>query len=315
MAAPKNYGRSLAYLQFQARLTSEIRNFWYLNNSTHYAKRWIESIPSEDIPATLGKFKGDEDHPFTSLDIPPNVFMDTQSDVLSSLRENTVVTFVTALEVYLFNAVERTIFLHPACMKDSGLTFTASELAGFMDKDEPKVAFASAVADKYMRNKSHAEMIKKLAKMIQSGVATSLKSDVEEWNKWSLVRNSIVHVGRGVSQDLYEVWKTRFTSVESPLNIKDREVVRVHHLALKIAKELDSRFIETTVKSSDAELFARELFVLYGISNPSQLSSQVSRILKCKFSKSNAERALALQRQGEKIIGFRFTPEMFKGVT
>lgn len=314
MATANSYGRSLAYLQFQARLTSEIGNFWYLNNSTIYAKRWIESIPSKDLPITLGRFSGDERNPFTSLDISPSAFIDRQADVVSSLKENTIVTFVTAFEVYLLNAVERTVFLNPGCMKDSDLSFTASDLSGFISNGEPKVAFARGVADKYMRNKSHAKMIKRFAKIIKSGVETTLKTDIEEWANWSLVRNSIVHAGRGVSQDLYDAWRLRFGSVGSSLEIRDREVVRVHYLALKIARELDTRLVETTIKFNDAELFARELFVLFGISDPGQLSLKVSQILGGRFKKSQAEKAIALQRRGEKITGFRFTPEMFRGV-
>src|SRR5437899_179519 len=94
-------GRSLPHLSFDLCLTEEIRNYYYLNNSLIYAGRWLEGIPSAERPARLGLFPGDDRAPFTSLDISIPDFIAAREDVAAALRENTIVTFVTAFEVYL----------------------------------------------------------------------------------------------------------------------------------------------------------------------------------------------------------------------
>src|ERR1039458_4949123 len=88
----------------------------------------------------------------------------------------------------------------------SSMKIEAKELAAAVPRGDVRRWFATRVADNYIRNKNHAEMISKIAKFSKAGISARLKDKIDEWNKWSFVRNAIVHTSRFVTSDLAQIW-------------------------------------------------------------------------------------------------------------
>ncbi len=286
--------KSIAYLKFRTLLEQEIRTFWHLLSSLEYAERWLEAAN----PARLTLHPGDDKYPFRAIDITPKEFISEQTTVSSHLRENTLISFVTAFECYLSELLERLVYVDPSLLDDSELQISAKELASAVQTADPKRWLATKVTDKYLRNKTHAEMISKMDKFCKAGVSKSLADEIAEWSRWSLVRNSIAHTSRQVTSELSKAWPERFPAAGGPIALENKELARIHHLALKIADAIDERAVKTRIQKHDELLLAREIFVQRGISEPSALKATLGKVMTVKVSKIDIDKTLAAQRRG-----------------
>jgi hypothetical protein len=317
-AAPQpirsKYGRSLSFLQFKLRLTAELREFWYLTNSTFYAQRWVQSLQGNQRPATLGAYPGDGEYNFHSLDIPPSEFELIAPSVRDQLRNMAVVALVTTFEVYLSETLKRILVLEPTLLNTSGLEFTAPQIVDWLSSATPGVPFADTAGERLLRNKSHMEMIEKVSRFARADVIKGHSASVETWSNWVLARNSIVHLGGSVSFELAKAWPGRFPAAGATVHLSDKEVAHVGYLALRLASAIDSRAVDSVITDRDSHLLARELFARYGMADPRSLSRAVSKHLETKFSKNQAEKAVADQRRQGDIGGFQFSEQLIAAI-
>ncbi|MCC4212960.1 hypothetical protein [Leeuwenhoekiella parthenopeia] len=306
--AKKNYGKSLALQHFYKSIEAEIRNYWQINTSLIYSERWWKTIPEIDLPARITLYPGDNKIPFTSIDLPPKTYLENHNSVLQITRENSIVNFITVFEVYLFNIVKRMMYLQPTLIGESGMPFEAKEIADEMENDNVREWFAEKVTQKYIRNKSHLMMVKRLESMLKYQLNDPSDGLVEDWNKWTYVRNAIIHNGRETSDDLSRVWNERFTSVGAPLNMTDADIIKLPYIAIELAKKVDKIIMESVIQNEDAGLLVRELFVRNGIEESQDLAKSVWNILNSRLGKPLVQKYLAYQkRTGAKINGWRFT--------
>lgn len=289
--------RSVAFLKFRSLLEQEIRTFWHVVASLEYAERWLSSA----MPGKLTAHPGDNRYPFKAIDISTSEFLGEQSQVLSHIRENALVSFVTAFECYLAELLERLIYLDPSLVADSDLQISAKELAEAVPTVDIKRWLAAKVTDKYLRNKTHAAMISRLDTFCKAGVSKSMTADIEEWSRWSLVRNSIVHTSRQVTPELSKSWSARFPAAGTPIILENKELARIHHLALQIAEAIDGRAVVTIIRKQDELLIARELFIQRGIGEPNILKATLGKIMRVKVTRVELEKMLADQRRGRQL--------------
>jgi len=302
------YGKSLAQQHFRRSIEAEIRNHWLIKTSVIYTKRWWEKIGEGEMPVRITEFPGDNINPFNSIDISPAEYLESISKTEKFTEENSIVNFITAFEVYLFDITKRILFLAPELVGESEMPFEAKEIAEAMNNNNLKDWFAEKVTYKYIKNKTHLKMIQKLGKVLKFDLYNPMKEIIEEWNKWTYVRNAIVHNGRQVSEDLNRVWPDKFPSASVGLNLEERDIVRVHYLAMELCKYIDKVLVDRVIGPEDSILLIRELFVRFGIDNPKELSSRVFHVLNSKMKIPMIEKCLGHQRKtGEEIKGWNFT--------
>ncbi|MCK0160496.1 hypothetical protein [Allomuricauda sp. F6463D] len=306
--AKKNYGKSLALQHFYKSIEAEIRNYWQINTSLIYSERWWNGIPEADLPARITLFPGDNKTPFSSIDLPPKTYLANHNNVLQLTRENSIVNFITVFEVYLYNIVKRMMYLKPSLVGESEMPFEAKDIAEEMENNSVREWFAEKVTQKYIRNKSHLKMFKRLEQILKYQINDPKDGLVEDWNNWTYVRNAIIHNGRETSEDLVRVWNSRYSAVGTPLNLEDADVIKVPYIAMELAKKIDKIILEKAIQNEDAGLLVRELFVRNGTDEPQELAKSVWNILNSRLGKPLVQKYLAYQkRTGAKIKGWRFT--------
>ncbi len=188
------------------------------------------------------------------------------------------------------------------------MPFEAKDIAIAMNTNDFRDWFAEKVTYKYIKNKTHLKMIQKLQQVIKYELYNPMKTIIEEWNKWTYVRNAIIHNGRQVSSDLIKVWPERFTVISENLNLTDRDIIRVHYLAMELCKFIDRIMIEKIVKHEDACLLVREIFVRHGIDDPKELSRRIYRVLNHKLSTPMVDKCLGYQRKtSAAVCGWNFS--------
>ncbi|KQB60375.1 MULTISPECIES: hypothetical protein [Acidovorax] len=292
--------KSIAFLKFRSLLEQEIRTFWHVIASLEYAERWLSSAS----PTKLTAHPGDNRYPFKAIDISTHEFLSEQMQVSSHIRENALVSFVTAFECYLAELLERLIYLKPSLVADSDLQIPAKDLAEAVPTADIKRWLAAKVTDKYLRNKTHAAMISRLDTFCKAGVSKSMAADIEEWSRWSLVRNSIVHTSRQVTPELSKSWAARFPAAGDPVVLVNKELARIHHLALKIAEAIDVRAVSTVIHKRDELLIARELFIQRGISEANVLKATLGGVMRVTVTRIDLQKMLADQRRGKQPDGW-----------
>jgi hypothetical protein len=298
-------GRSLTFAKFKKSLEGEIRAFWHVLASLEYSARWWGGISTP--PTRLSAYPGDDRNPFRSIDIPVDMYLADFERVRSHIRENAVVSFVTAFEYFLLEMLERLIYLDPSLIDDSSMPIEAKTLATIIPSTDVRRWLAARVADKYLRNKTHAQMIEKLDKFSKAGVSGRLKDEIVEWSNWSLVRNAIVHTSRFVTSELALAWPERFGGAGSRLKLTDRDIARVHHLAMTLSMAIDERAVKSVIGTNDARVLAREIFVHKGISNARELRRLVTSALRSRISIQAIEKVLSDQRKGTFLDSWALT--------
>jgi hypothetical protein len=152
-------------------------------------------------------------------------------------------------------------------------------VAANVSRPDVRAWFAHRIADRYCRNKSHSELINSLAGLVKSGIKTEHAGEIDEWSRWVLVRNAIVHLGGEVTADLSSSWPVRFSRVGESIHLSTTDVTQIAHLSRTLVKALDERLLATVVKHADEVLLVQEIFVRHGLDNPSKLVVFVNSIL------------------------------------
>ena len=295
--------KSVAFLKFKSLLEQETRTFWHVIVSLEYANRWLD----ENKPPTLTSRAGDNKQPFKSINISTAEFIAEHVRVISHVRENTLVSFVTTFERYIAELLERLVYLEPSTITDSDVAIAAKDLAEAVSTVNVRRWLAAKMADKYLRSKTHAAMISKIDKICKAGVSGSMQAEIEEWSRWSLVRNSIVHTSRQVTPELSQSWPNRFPTAGGAITLDNRELSRIQYLALKIASAIDARAVATILHKRDELLIARELFIQRGIDNTGKLKAALCDIMSARATRAELDKMLADQRRGTRTDDWELT--------
>jgi hypothetical protein len=288
---------SLAFFKFKKSLEREIRNYWSIAIATEFSNNWLQNLDQQQRITQIAQNVA----PFSYVDIKSSDYIKHLPTVVEYSRENALVNFITAFEVYLFEILSRIIYIKPNVLDDSEMKFEAKDIVTGMNTDNFKQWFSNKTTDKTVRNKQHDEIIAKIARIAKCDL-TPIINEIKEWNNWTYVRNSIVHSGRRVSTDLKGIWATKFPVVGAKLNIPNNELMKVQTLAMTIAKRLDNRINETIIGFGDASLLSRELFVRKGIDDNKDIKRILQKNLSYKAKKQQIDQALAFQRRSNSAI-------------
>lgn len=293
-----NSSSSIAYLKFIKRHEAELHSYWFHQAAAIYATRWLDEH-TQDIPNRLTSFPGDGVLPFTHLDVTPATFSDLVPTQQGYLAHSALFRLVTLFENFLYDGIQRAIYLEPGLLAKSDLKIEASALAEALLQESARAWFGHYVADKMCRGKSPAELITRVDGLLKAGIATRLRCEVDEWVLWTLVRNSVAHLGGDVTRELADKWPARFPQPGSKISLTTVDVTRVASLSRTLAAALDNGQVPLESRKADSELIASELFVRNGVDDPSDLSYRVSAILSVKITKEDAVRLLAKFRRSE----------------
>lgn len=308
MPDAKKLGTSLAFARFKRRLSEEVQSYWHVAASQEYAERWWRSLPTP-WPKYLTDHSEDDRLPFKRIRIAPDAFMSDSKRVLASVCENTLLSIVTTYESYLLDMLTRIIYLKPGFLNNSDLQFRASQLATATN-DDFRGWLAREAADKVLRNNTHSKMMGKISQFIKYDLK-HMGSEIEDWGRFTYVRNCIAHTARMVSQDLVEAWPDRYSRAGKPLLLTDKDVVRTASLAHNLALTIDEQVVANVIKDSDAILLARELFVGGHMQDAGSISAKVHSILAHRLKKRIIEKVLGDQRRTEApVLGFPFSDDI-----
>ena len=186
---------------FKRRLTAEIRNYWFCRTSFEYSYRWWQEGNKVSKYEYITKYPGDDTQVFNSIDISPEEYLSEKDDVLWSVRGNAITNIVTAFETYLYYQLKRVIYLKPDLIEESGIEFTAGELASSYSTRDHREWLADAVVNKYIRNNSHRKMIKKVDQLIKGGISNGQKDLVDRWCRKVTLRNALIHNAKIVNKN------------------------------------------------------------------------------------------------------------------
>lgn len=283
---------SIAYFKFRKSLEVEIRNYWSIASSIEYSNKWLEQFDQGKKTTEVASNVS----PFSYVSIDCGDFIKQMPFVLQFTRENALVNFITAFEVYLFDIHSRIIYLDPSLLEKSESQFAANELIEGMSTGNFKHWFSVKITDKLIRNKQHSEIIKKIASLAKCDIKP-IEEKISEWNKWTYVRNAIVHNGRMVSNDLNKIWGEKFPSIGKKINIPSNEIMKLQKMAMTIAKVLDKRANQTIIKFLDAELLIRELFIRHGLTDHNEVAKILHKNFSIFASKAQVDKAISFQKR------------------
>ncbi|MDT6995095.1 hypothetical protein [Burkholderia cenocepacia] len=312
----KRKEQSIAILKFRIAIEAEIRLFWHVLASLEYGNRYLGSVSPQ--PSVLAENPGDKKNPFKSINITPIEFISNAKFVAERMRENSVVSIVTTFERFLFDQLERIIYIAPEKLDKSEMEFQACELVLRPRDMTFNRWLAARVSDRILRNFTHREMIARIGgyakfslgqKKSKQAAATLTPEEavLDEWHRWTLVRNSIVHTARSVTTDLALGWPQRFPKAGAELLLKDEDVVSVHKCAIFLAEYINEFSLKNVLGKHDATLLAREVFIQYGISDPKKIRELISETVRTVPTFQETERLIAEQKKGRGDDGWSLT--------
>ena len=290
-------GISLSLLAFRHRIKRASDSAWHALCCQEYAQRWWATIAKADLPSNISDFPGDRRKPFGAIKISPEKFVDACEKLALVHIENAIISMAGAFEAYLADLIGRCILVKPEVLADSDMTFCASELVQPEALSSPAMWISQEYVQRAVRNKSHSKLIHRVGNMMKRDIRAANTEDYEAWNKFVLLRNAIVHAAGLVTDELSKAWAKRFPSPRSVINMQPADIVAAHKAAYGLANTIDAFALETVIQKADAELLARELFVVRGETDAATISRQITHLLGEKFGKGKVEAALARQRR------------------
>lgn len=290
-------GISLSLLAFRHRIKKVTDAAWHALCCQEYAERWWEEVPEGEIPSDLSQYPGDRRTPFGAIKISPAQFIGASSTFQSVQIENAIISVAGAFEAYMADLIGRCLLVKPELLADSDMTFKASELAQPEAIASPVMWLSNEYVQRVVRNKSHSKLIQRFGNMAKRDVAKANAADYAAWNQYVLLRNALVHAAGLVTEELSHALQDRFPSPKRSIVVQPADIVAAHKAAYGLADTIDAFALETIIKKADAELLARELFVVKGETDAASISRSITHLLGANFSKSAVEAALARQRR------------------
>lgn len=303
--------KTVNFVVFKRRLTAEIRNYWYCRTAFEYSARWWKEENRVAEYEYITKYPGDNTQLFSSIDIPPAEYVSAKDDVLWSIRGNAITNIVTAFETYLYYQLKRAIYLKPDLIEESGIQFSAGELASGYSMLDHREWLAEAVVSKYIRNNSHRKMIEKVDRLIKGGVLNGQPELIDRWCRIVTLRNALIHNAKKVNKELVEEWPEKCTKIGEDIVLGDEDVVPVHFVAYELARKIDAQFQRTTIEGEDARTLARVIYLMDRTRTHGQVADAVFKILNYRFSRDMANSAIAFQKKSRAHIpDFNFMEEI-----
>jgi hypothetical protein len=307
-------GNSLAHAKFIRRHEDELNSYWFHRVAAIYSSRWLQEHGA-DIKKLVTSYPGDNHTPFKNLALTPSDVLALVPKQEQVLAQGTVVRLVTIFENFLYDCIQRAVFLHPTAIAIE-VKVDGSALASAVAGQGARAWFAHYVADKLCRGKTPTELLSRVDAILKAGVSSRLASDVDEWTRWTLVRNAIVHLGGDVTRELADRWPARFSGPGTAIKLLEADVRRVAYLSRTIAKNLDLGQQPRADRIADRDLLASELFIRFGVADPSELARKTTRILNTKMNRAAAEQLLAkVRRASPPDAGIVFPEEFLGGTT
>ena len=288
---------SLAFFKLKKSLERDVRTFWSLCISQEFAQSSLKEFDQSKRITEVTSNKP----PFSFVDLKCDEIRKALLLAMNFSRENALVNLVTDFEVYLFETHVRVVSMKPSVLQDSTMQFQAKEIVSGIGEADFRKWFAVNVTDKLVRNKQHKEIIERISKFCRYALI-SISNEIDEWEKWTYVRNAIVHVARKVSSDLNRVWPERFATIGHDLAIDDEDLMKVQALAFKLAETIDTMVVDRMIREADAILVIREMFVRFGISDPGQIGRILQKNFAYKMRRQTVEQAIARQRRSNEPI-------------
>ncbi|WP_155519909.1 MULTISPECIES: hypothetical protein [Pantoea] len=303
--------RSISFKIFQRRLTAEVRSYWYCRTSFEYTKRWWEENDKYKYFNLITQYPGDNTTLHSSIDISPSEYLQTKDDVLWSVRGNALTNIVTAFETYLYYQTKRAIYINPSLIEESGIEFTAGEIATSFSHYDQQDWLAEQVVSKYIRNNSHSKMIKKIDKLIRGGLSNGEKTLIERWTRKVTLRNALIHNAKLINLELTEEWPEKFSKIGHAIQLDDGDIIRTQSVAFKLAQKIDEQFNRAVISDNDAKLLARVAYLHKRDLTHGQIADIVYKILNYPCTKGHVESAIAYQKRTRaRIADFTMMEEL-----
>ena len=295
--------RTLSFAIFKNRLSSEIRNYWYSRTAFKYTDRWWNENDKINQYARITEYDGDATQVFSSIDISPKEYLETTKSVLWAIRGNTIINIVTEFESFLYSQLKRAIYISPSLLERSGVEISATELSDAFTSNDPKNQIAEQIVKKYIRNKSHYKMLRKIDAVIRGGILNAHEDLVERWVKKTILRNALIHNSKKINTELINAWPDIYSNAGYDIPLDDGNIVRTHHTGYLLAKKIDEQFQRTiSMHTHDAMVLARVIFLTYKDFSLGDIAKTVYGMLSIPFNKDKAESAVAYQKRTREYI-------------
>ena len=231
--------------------------------------------------------------PYNYYNIDIDTFKKSRTVYDVGIYRNCIVNLITTLENFCYDALERYFILDIAILAEENASFTFNELSNYMQKSAPEIALCKILVERKLRNEKTTNMLKKLGTYTKNGFIKKSNSDMIKIDRYSLIRNCIVHNQSRVSNDLISEYGSEFGSIDSPIDINHKMCVDLSRSILNLVSEFDTLFVKNIVKDNDAIALVKECFILKGFDTLKDYSEMIQNILGGKIHRESIEKAIA----------------------
>lgn len=296
--------KSLAFLQFKADVTNEIRKFWMKICALHYAGKYLDAITKEDRELRVGDIANHKDTFLTNLNLTYAEYLHELPTTEEYIRQDSIVNLISIFENYLLLAYCRGLHLtknfeKPEKIKDENQrNIPISDVEEIVWSRNPILRFSEYSSSRIFRNKKTMDMVDLLCSFVKSGARkeNERKLDFELLDSNSLLRNAIVHNSRMVTEDMAN--KDSNMRVGVKINTDNKDVTALSSACLRIIESIDSMYCKNVIKFYDAKLFAKELRVFLG-KDKGLIAQKVYYDLGIKFTSNDMDSIFAELNRGD----------------
>ncbi len=256
--------KSIVAKEFQNEVT-EILQLTYANIvSLYVAQNYFKCNLSSDqkiLDILPNKF------PYSYYNVSKNDFLNKINIFEKSIYQNCMVNLIISIENFCYEALERYYILNIQELnaEESKLSFT--EIYAHMQNARLEIVLCKILVERKLRNETTKNMLEKLGRITKNGFVKTLENHIEKIDKYSLVRNCIVHNQSRVSRDLSVKYNSEFGSIDEHINIDHKMCVDLSQTILDIVSEFDALYSKNVIKNYDAIALTKEFFILRGDSD------------------------------------------------
>lgn len=147
-----------------------------------------------------------------------------------------------------------------------------------------EIAVCKILVERKLRNEKTTKMLEKVGSTLKNGTFTTKVDLMDKIEKYSLLRNCIIHNQSRVTKDLFDKYGNLFGEINKPVAVGHKECVELSQSIIKLFTEFDKSYCKNIIKECDAVAFVSELFIKFGYEEIKKIKPLLNMlgISKCK---------------------------------
>jgi hypothetical protein len=245
------------------------------------------------------------EYPYCYFNIDYNDYVSRTHLLKNKYYEQCIVNLITAIENCCYEILERYYILNFKTIKDEDASLSFKEIADYSNNgSDLEIGICKILVERKLRNEKTIDMLEKVGRITKNGFVKNKQEFVNTIDRYSLLRNCIIHNQARVTKDLHDNYEEIYGSINGKILVNHKDCVELSQSILRLMNEYDKQYYKTVIQENDYKALAKELFIMKGYESSTSINPVLNKIAMYKGSDEIISVSISEVKKNKKDIQY-----------